>query len=194
MKKHILKSGIKGHQTRIDYGKNGLLSNSIRYTTKRGEISLLTPCYATFEAFEIYSIKGKLFEGIQRYSTLREAQHTINHFLIKDYNRPMRQPRTKIDIQVRKELNKYGLIIDHKGHIWKPPFQSKNGKLYPLKELIPFSHNKQYLAVQLNNKIISIKKLFSDVKEVSYKKRFEIQINKVPADLKTAVISKEKSE
>lgn len=187
MQKKRIKSGIKDYKKNFDYGKNSLLSDSIRYRTKKGEISLLTPCYATLETFEIYCIKGNLFSDIIRFRTLREAQHTINTLLVKNYNRPMRQPRVKIDIQVRKELNKYGLIIDHKGHIWKPPFKSKNGKLYPLKELIPFSHNKQYLAVQLNNKIISINKLFADITEVQYKKRFEIQANKVPDDIKTAV-------
>jgi len=72
MEKSILNTGI-----------DGLLSDSNRYKTDKGEISLLTPCRATFNTFEIYCIEGGLFEDIERYNTLQEAEERIN-FLLED--------------------------------------------------------------------------------------------------------------
>ena len=70
MEKKILKTGI------ID-----ILSNSERYITKIGEISLLSPCRATFNSYEIYCINGNLFEDIERYSTRFDAEKRINNLL-----------------------------------------------------------------------------------------------------------------
>ena len=59
----------------------GLLSDSNRYKTEKGEISMLTPCRATFNTYEIYCIEGDLFDDIERYDTLEEAEARINELL-----------------------------------------------------------------------------------------------------------------
>lgn len=59
----------------------GLLSDSNRYKTEKGEISMLTPCRATFNSYEIYCIEGNLFDDIERYDTLEEAEARINELL-----------------------------------------------------------------------------------------------------------------
>ena len=59
-----------------------LVSNSHRYKTDKGEISLLHPCFATLELYEIYCIKGDLFDDIERYHTLEEAEERINELLV----------------------------------------------------------------------------------------------------------------
>ncbi len=59
----------------------GLVSGSERYKTDKGEISLLTPCPATSATFEIYCIEGDLFEDVERYDSLEEAEERINSLL-----------------------------------------------------------------------------------------------------------------
>lgn len=54
---------------------------SHRYKTHIGEISLLPPCRATLYSFEILSIDGDLFENIERYDTLQEAEKRIYELL-----------------------------------------------------------------------------------------------------------------
>ena len=66
----------------IASGINGVLSDSDRYITELGEISLLTPCRATMNCFEIYCIEGDLFEDIERHDTLEEAETRINALLL----------------------------------------------------------------------------------------------------------------
>lgn len=62
----------------------GILPNtSTIYSTEKGEISLLPPCEATFYSFEIYCIKGYLFDDIERYDTLEEAEARIKELLGK---------------------------------------------------------------------------------------------------------------
>jgi hypothetical protein len=53
------------------------------YKTDKGEISLLHPCLMTFNQFEIYSIEPEegLFEDVERYDTLEEAEARINYLL-----------------------------------------------------------------------------------------------------------------
>ena len=63
-------------------GITGLLSDSERYITELGEISLLKPCRATMESFEIYCCNGDLFEDVERYDTLEEAETRINALLL----------------------------------------------------------------------------------------------------------------
>ena len=70
MKKAIFKSGIEG-----------LLSDSNRYKTDKGIISMLTPCRATMGTYEIYCIEGDLFEDVERYDTLEEVEARINELL-----------------------------------------------------------------------------------------------------------------
>ena len=66
----------------LNIGIEGLISDSNRYKTVKGEISLLTPCRATFNTFEIYCINGNLFEDIERYDTLQEAEERIHNLLL----------------------------------------------------------------------------------------------------------------
>jgi len=70
MEKSILKTGI-----------NGIVSDSNRYKTDKGEISLLAPCIATMDTYEIYCCKGDLFDDIERYDTIVEAEERINELL-----------------------------------------------------------------------------------------------------------------
>ena len=62
-------------------GINGLFSDSERYITELGEISMLSPCRATFNTYEIYCCSGDLFEDVERYDTLEEAETRINALL-----------------------------------------------------------------------------------------------------------------
>jgi len=70
MEREIMKTGIEG-----------MLSDSHRYKTNKGEISLLPPCRATFESFEIFCLEGDLFEDTERYDSLKEAEKRINELL-----------------------------------------------------------------------------------------------------------------
>mgnify|MGYP003394976998 CR=1 FL=1 len=54
-----------------------IVGNSHRYTSIKGEISLLYPSWATMDMYEIYCIKGNLFEDIERFETLKEAEERI---------------------------------------------------------------------------------------------------------------------
>lgn len=58
-----------------------LVGNSHRYASGKGEISLIHPCYATFETFEIYCCQGELFDDVERFDTLEEAEERINELL-----------------------------------------------------------------------------------------------------------------
>lgn len=60
----------------------GLVSDSNRYSTDKGEISLVGPCMATMQLFEIYCIEGNLFCDIERYDTLKEAEDRIKELLL----------------------------------------------------------------------------------------------------------------
>ena len=65
------------HENRL----SGVVGDSHRYKTDKGEISLLHPCYATFQSYEIYCISGGLFDDIERYDTLEEAETRIKDLL-----------------------------------------------------------------------------------------------------------------
>lgn len=54
---------------------------STLYSTDKGEISMLTPCKATFYNFEIYCTKGYLFDDIERYATLEDTEARIKELL-----------------------------------------------------------------------------------------------------------------
>ncbi len=54
---------------------------SHRYSNNKGEISLVYPAWYTFNKFEIYPIKGELFEDIERYDSLEEAETRIKELL-----------------------------------------------------------------------------------------------------------------
>ena len=60
----------------------GLLSDSNRYSSEKGLISLLEPCGATMGCYQIYCIGGNLFDDIERYDTLDEVECRINELLL----------------------------------------------------------------------------------------------------------------
>lgn len=55
--------------------------DSFRFVTSKGEISLLHPSRVTDNYFEIYCIKGNLFEDVKRFDTEKEAIIAIGKFL-----------------------------------------------------------------------------------------------------------------
>lgn len=60
----------------------GLVGDSNRYSTNKGEISLVGPCMATMQLFEIYCIEGDLFYDVERYDTKEEAENRIKELLL----------------------------------------------------------------------------------------------------------------
>ena len=62
-------------------GIAGLLSDSHRYASERGEISMIYPCVASMHRYEIYCLRGDLFGDIERYDTLGEAEERIRSLL-----------------------------------------------------------------------------------------------------------------
>lgn len=59
----------------------GIVGDSHRYKSEKGIISLVHPCMATMDAYEIYCIEGDLFEDIERFETLNEAEERISQLL-----------------------------------------------------------------------------------------------------------------
>lgn len=43
----------------------------------KGKISLSPPCFATMGKYEIYCLKGNLFEDIERYADIKQAEARI---------------------------------------------------------------------------------------------------------------------
>lgn len=58
-----------------------LVGDSHRYRNEKGEISCVHPCQATMDMYEIFCIKGGLFEDIERFNTLEEAEERIKELL-----------------------------------------------------------------------------------------------------------------
>ena len=56
-----------------------LLGDNYRYKTHKGEVSLLTPSTSTMGMYEIYC--PELFEDIERYETLEDAEERIIELL-----------------------------------------------------------------------------------------------------------------
>ena len=54
---------------------------SHRYKTDKGEISMIYPCSYTMVGYEIYCIEGDLFDDIERYGTIEEAENRIKELL-----------------------------------------------------------------------------------------------------------------
>jgi hypothetical protein len=70
MEKSVVSSGI-----------SFIVGDSHRYKTKKGIISCVHPCFGTFDTYEIYCIEGDLFDDIERYETLEEAEGRIKNLL-----------------------------------------------------------------------------------------------------------------
>jgi len=60
----------------------GFISDSNRYSSEIGVISLLEPCSMTDNCYEIYCIEGNLFDDVERYCTLDEAENRIKKLLL----------------------------------------------------------------------------------------------------------------
>jgi hypothetical protein len=58
---------------------------SHRYETDKGIISMVFPCFANFETYEIYCIKGELFRDVERYDTLEDAEKRIVELIGGDF-------------------------------------------------------------------------------------------------------------
>ncbi len=58
-----------------------IVSDSERYSSEKGLISMVGPCAATMGTYEIYCLKGNLFDDIERYDTLEEAETRICELL-----------------------------------------------------------------------------------------------------------------
>jgi len=57
--------------------ENYFIMDSHRYKSEKGEISLVYPTSYTGNTFEIYCIDGDLFEDVERYETLKQAEKRI---------------------------------------------------------------------------------------------------------------------
>lgn len=64
------------------YTKTTTFAVSKRYKTEKGEISLVEPCGITQNTFEIYCINGNLFEDVERYDSLEQAESSIKTYLL----------------------------------------------------------------------------------------------------------------
>jgi len=56
-------------------------ASSHRYKTEKGEISLIHPVHYTNNRYEIFCIEGDLFEDVERFDTLEEAEERIKSLL-----------------------------------------------------------------------------------------------------------------
>ena len=65
----------------IHKDKTGVVGDSHRYSNTNGEISLIFPCFATSDMFEIFCIEGDLFYDVERFSTLEESEDRIKELL-----------------------------------------------------------------------------------------------------------------
>ena len=66
----------------IDSKAHDVTGPSYRYQNDIGEISLVYPSRITFNSYEIYCIEGNLFEDIERFDSLEEAEKRINNLLL----------------------------------------------------------------------------------------------------------------
>ena len=80
-KSKIRKEVVK-RDLRLDSIAPGLLSDSNRYSSEKGLISLLEPCRATMDCYEICCLEGNLFDDIERYDTLDEVENRIKKLLL----------------------------------------------------------------------------------------------------------------
>lgn len=58
-----------------------ILGGSHRYRTDKGQISLIHPCRATSDTYEIYCIEGNLLKDVERFLTLEKAEKRIRKLL-----------------------------------------------------------------------------------------------------------------
>jgi len=89
----VLKTGIAN-----------VVSDSHRYQTDKGIISMLHPCRATFNSYEIYCVEGSLFEDIERYETLEQAEQRIEELLTTTFTLTTENGRVLINGLQYREL------------------------------------------------------------------------------------------
>lgn len=75
MKKYVVNSELSPQ----------FLGDSHRYETDKGIISMVHPCFANFETYEIYCLKGDLFIDVERYETLELAEKRIIELIGSDF-------------------------------------------------------------------------------------------------------------
>lgn len=97
-----------------------------------------------------------------------------------------RTKTAKIDITIRKEIKKHGLIIDRYGNIFKLPYVDEAHRKHKIKPIKPFYHT-GYTAITINQKIIDLNKVLQECKEVDYKMRFEILFKNIPSNYKPII-------
>lgn len=107
---------------------------------------------------------------------------------MKKINKRVKKEVVKISIKIRKEIADLGLIVDYKGHVFRPPYKSKDGRIWRLKELVPFSHKGIINAIQYKNKIYNLSTLLDAAIDVNYTKRYEILKSGVPQDIEHLIV------
>lgn len=90
----------------------------------------------------------------------------------------------KVDIKVRKEIKSLCLIVDYKGNVFRPPYKSKDGRIWRLKQLKPFNHPGIISAIQYKNKVYNLATLLDEATNVNYTKRYECLKSNVPNNIK----------
>lgn len=89
----------------------------------------------------------------------------------------------KVELYVTHEIEKYNVILDRRGHFYRLPFVSTNGRQYKTIILKPFLHD-GYQCIRVNTKIVSVKKAMANAKPVNYRKWVEIALDRLPDELK----------
>ena len=97
-----------------------------------------------------------------------------------------RTKTVKIDMYVREEIKKYGLIKDIYGNIFKLPYVDSSSRKHKLKQLKPFFHT-GYEVLNINQKFIDTKKIKQESVKVRYKMRFEMLKKNVPHQYNTLI-------
>jgi len=75
IKKSVVKNELKNEGKLI-------VTDSFRYETEKGCISLLKPCYFNFQSYQISCQFGDLFDDVERYNTFEEAESRIKRLLL----------------------------------------------------------------------------------------------------------------
>lgn len=76
-----MKDNVISKKKLVSDANMAIFNDRYRFTSDKGVISMVEPCMATFNTYEIYSIKGDLFEDIERFDSLEEAEARIKELL-----------------------------------------------------------------------------------------------------------------
>lgn len=61
--------------------QNGPFSDAVIYSSDKGEISLVYPCYLKNAQYELYDLKGNLFAKTETYTSVEQAEQRIEKLL-----------------------------------------------------------------------------------------------------------------